>query len=87
MPGARPGAGAAVGSVISTAGAITSAAVVVDIGCTMIALETQVGAGGLRPGRSSPRHRTVRAAECRCLQHDPHRHRADTHYRTRGDGR
>lgn len=41
MPDAHMGAGATVGSVIPTAGAIMPAAVGVDIGCGMIAVKTQ----------------------------------------------
>lgn len=47
MPDAHLGKGATVGSVIPTAGAIIPAAVGVDIGCGMIAVETGMGASGL----------------------------------------
>lgn len=45
MPDAHLGKGATVGSVIPTLGAIMPAAVGVDIGCGMIAVRTQFGAG------------------------------------------
>jgi tRNA-splicing ligase RtcB (3'-phosphate/5'-hydroxy nucleic acid ligase) len=47
MPDAHLGKGATVGSVIPTAGAIVPAAVGVDIGCGMIAVETGLGAADL----------------------------------------
>src|SRR4051794_7170615 len=47
MPDAHLGKGATVGSVIPTLGAIIPAAVGVDIGCGMIAVRTQLGAGDL----------------------------------------
>jgi len=47
MPDAHLGKGATVGSVIPTAGAIIPAAVGVDIGCGMIAVETDLGRSDL----------------------------------------
>jgi tRNA-splicing ligase RtcB len=47
MPDAHLGKGATVGSVIPTAGAIIPAAVGVDIGCGMIAVETDLGRADL----------------------------------------
>src|ERR1700746_174613 len=47
MPGAHVGIGATVGSVIPTSGAIIPAAVGVDIGCGMIAVETDLTADQL----------------------------------------
>jgi tRNA-splicing ligase RtcB (3'-phosphate/5'-hydroxy nucleic acid ligase) len=47
MPDAHLGKGATVGSVIPTLGAVIPAAVGVDIGCGMIAVQTQLGAGDL----------------------------------------
>src|SRR5438445_1738245 len=47
MPDAHVGIGATVGSVIPTAGAIIPAAVGVDIGCGMIAVETDLTASQL----------------------------------------
>ena len=47
MPDCHFGIGATVGSVIATDGAIIPAAVGVDIGCGMIALETNLSAGEL----------------------------------------
>lgn len=47
MPDAHFGLGATVGSVIPTRGAIMPAAVGVDIGCGMIAVETDLSASGL----------------------------------------
>jgi len=47
MPDAHWGMGATVGSVIPTESAIIPAAVGVDIGCGMIAVETDLDAGGL----------------------------------------
>ena len=44
MPDAHLGKGATVGSVIPTLGAIIPAAVGVDIGCVMIAVQTQLNA-------------------------------------------
>src|SRR2546430_14835546 len=47
MPDAHVGIGATVGSVIPTSGAIIPAAVGVDIGCGMIAVETDLAASQL----------------------------------------
>ena len=47
MPDAHVGLGSAVGTVIPTSGAIIPAAVGVDIGCGMIAVETNLDAGDL----------------------------------------
>jgi RNA-splicing ligase RtcB len=47
MPDAHVGIGATIGSVIPTVGAIVPAAVGVDIGCGMIAVETDLTADGL----------------------------------------
>ena len=47
MPDAHFGKGACVGSVIPTAGAIIPAAVGVDIGCGMVAVETRLSAADL----------------------------------------
>jgi len=47
MPDAHVGMGATIGSVIPTRGAVIPAAVGVDIGCGMIASETDLGAGDL----------------------------------------
>jgi RNA-splicing ligase RtcB len=47
MPDAHVGKGATIGSVIPTQGAIIPAAVGVDIGCGMTAVETDLVAGGL----------------------------------------
>jgi len=47
MPDAHLGKGATVGSVIPTLGAIIPAAVGVDIGCGMIAVQTQLGASDI----------------------------------------
>jgi tRNA-splicing ligase RtcB len=50
MPDAHVGMGATIGSVIPTRGAIIPAAVGVDIGCGMIAAETDLSAGQLPDG-------------------------------------
>ena len=47
MPDAHLGLGSTIGSVIPTEGAIMPAAVGVDIGCGMIAVETSLQAGDL----------------------------------------
>src|ERR1700677_4845887 len=47
MPDAHIGMGATIGSVIPTQGAIVPSAVGVDIGCGMIAAETDLTAAGL----------------------------------------
>jgi tRNA-splicing ligase RtcB len=60
MPDAHLGKGATVGSVIPTLGAVIPAAVGVDIGCGMIAVQTQLAAGDLprdrRPLREAIEH-------------------------------
>ena len=61
MPDAHPGKGATVGSVIPTIGAIIPAAVGVDIGCGMIAVRTQLGAGDLPADRRPLREAIERA--------------------------
>src|ERR1700683_5213535 len=48
MPDVHWGMGATVGTVIATKGAVVPAAVGVDIGCGMIALETGLGRGDLK---------------------------------------
>ncbi len=48
MPDCHYGKGATVGTVIATKGAVVPAAVGVDIGCGMIALETGLGRGDLK---------------------------------------
>ncbi len=48
MPDCHYGKGATVGTVIATKGAVVPAAVGVDIGCGMIALETSLGRGDLQ---------------------------------------
>ncbi len=55
MPDAHAGAGATVGSVIATAGAVIPAAVGVDIGCGMIAARTSLTASQLPDGLSGLR--------------------------------
>ena len=47
MPDAHPGRGSTIGSVIPTKGAIVPSAVGVDIGCGMVAIETQLVASDL----------------------------------------
>ena len=61
MPDAHLGLGATVGSVIPTLGAIIPAAVGVDIGCGMIAVRTQFGAGELPQDRRPVREAIERA--------------------------
>ena len=61
MPDAHLGLGATVGSVIPTLGAIIPAAVGVDIGCGMIAVRTQFGAGDLPADRAPVREAIERA--------------------------
>jgi tRNA-splicing ligase RtcB len=61
MPDAHVGKGATVGSVIPTDGAIVPAAVGVDIGCGMIALETRVRAEQLPDDLTPLLHRIERA--------------------------
>lgn len=61
MPDAHLGLGATVGSVIPTLGAIIPAAVGVDIGCGMIAVQTQFEASDLPEGRREVREQIERA--------------------------
>ena len=61
MPDAHLGKGATVGSVIPTVGAIIPAAVGVDIGCGMMAVQTQYGLGDLPADRHSL-HAAISAA-------------------------
>lgn len=61
MPDAHVGIGATVGSVIATQGAIVPAAVGVDIGCGMIAVDTGLTSGAL-PDNLGPLHGLIRAA-------------------------
>ena len=61
MPDAHLGKGATVGSVIPTLGAIMPAAVGVDIGCGMMAIETGLHASDL-PGDKGPLHSAISAA-------------------------
>ena len=84
MPDAHVGIGATVGSVIPTEGAIIPAAVGVDLGCGMIAVRTDLGAGDLPdslerlladveqaiPAGFAAHPRTTKAAE-RWLADDP----------------
>jgi tRNA-splicing ligase RtcB len=58
MADAHLGLGATIGSVIPTEGAVIPAAVGVDIGCGMIAVETTLTAGDL-PTDLSPLHRRI----------------------------
>lgn len=60
MPDAHVGLGATVGSVIPTAGAVIPAAVGVDIGCGMIALETSLTSHAL-PDDLGALHAEIRA--------------------------
>ena len=60
MPDCHYGKGATVGTVIATKGAVVPAAVGVDIGCGMIALET--GLAPRRPQGAAPPARRHRAA-------------------------
>ena len=64
MPDVHWGIGATVGSVIPTKGAIIPAAVGVDIGCGMMALQTTLNADQLPDNlrRDSQRHRKGSAA-------------------------
>lgn len=59
MPDAHVGIGATVGSVIPTNGAIVPSAVGTDIGCGMIAVETNITADGL-PDTLDPLHDWIR---------------------------
>ena len=61
MPDAHFGLGATVGSVIATKGAIIPAAVGVDIGCGMIAVETSLTSQAL-PDSLGPLHGKIREA-------------------------
>lgn len=61
MPDAHLGLGATVGSVIPTLGAIMPAAVGVDIGCGMIAVQTQFEASDLPADRRTVREQIERA--------------------------
>lgn len=61
MPDAHLGKGATVGSVIPTLGAVIPAAVGVDIGCGMIAVQTQLSAGQL-PAQRRPLREAIEAA-------------------------
>ncbi|MFF2388020.1 RtcB family protein [Agromyces sp. NPDC058104] len=61
MPDAHLGLGATVGSVIPTLGAIIPAAVGVDIGCGMIAVQTQFAASELPADRREVREQIERA--------------------------
>lgn len=61
MPDAHLGLGATVGSVIPTLGAIIPAAVGVDIGCGMIAVQTQFAASDLPADRRAVREQIERA--------------------------
>ena len=68
-PGAHarrpPGKGATVGSVIPTLGAIMPAAVGVDIGCGMIAVQTQFTQADLRPTGGGCASRSSGPSRCR----------------------
>src|SRR5215467_1906215 len=61
MPDAHVGIGATVGSVIATQGAIIPAAVGVDIGCGMMAVQTTLKAGDLPESLAGLRSRIERA--------------------------
>jgi len=61
MPDVHVGKGATVGSVIATQGAIIPAAVGVDIGCGMMAVQTSLEAGDLPESLSALRSRIERA--------------------------
>jgi tRNA-splicing ligase RtcB len=61
MPDVHFGIGATVGSVIATRGAIVPAAVGVDIGCGMMAVQTTLGAGDLPDSLADLRTRIERA--------------------------
>jgi tRNA-splicing ligase RtcB len=62
MPDAHLGKGATVGSVIPTLGAIIPAAVGVDIGCGMMAVQTQYSAADLPLDRASAVHAAISRA-------------------------
>src|SRR5687768_15390739 len=61
MPDVHKGIGATVGSVVATEGAIIPAAVGVDIGCGMMALETTLDASHL-PDDLKPLRRAIEIA-------------------------
>src|SRR5829696_2907530 len=61
MPDCHLGKGATVGSVIATKGAIIPAAVGVDIGCGMMAVQTSLKAGDLPDSLAKLRGRIERA--------------------------
>jgi tRNA-splicing ligase RtcB (3'-phosphate/5'-hydroxy nucleic acid ligase) len=61
MPDAHLGKGATVGSVIPTLGAVMPAAVGVDIGCGMIAVQTQLATGDL-PADRRPLREAIEAS-------------------------
>lgn len=61
MPDAHVGLGATVGSVVATEGAIIPAAVGVDLGCGMIAVETDLTSAAL-PDNLDALHASIRAA-------------------------
>ena len=61
MPDVHVGIGATVGSVVATKGAIIPAAVGVDIGCGMMAVQTSLTASDLPDSLASLRTRIERA--------------------------
>ena len=89
MPDAHLGAGATVGSVIPTEGAIMPRR-----RRSRYRLRNDRGQNPVqrtrpsrpRPERTSPQHRTLRSALGRCLQQDAERHGENPHRRTRGNG-
>ncbi|MFF2371616.1 RtcB family protein [Agromyces sp. NPDC058110] len=70
MPDAHLGLGATVGSVIPTLGAIIPAAVGVDIGCGMIAVQTQFEASDLPADRREVREQIERAIPLSAGRHN-----------------
>ncbi|KQM81253.1 RtcB family protein [Agromyces sp. Leaf222] len=70
MPDAHLGLGATVGSVIPTLGAIIPAAVGVDIGCGMIAVQTQFTAADLPADRREVREQIERAIPLSAGKHN-----------------
>ncbi|MGH9246973.1 MAG: RtcB family protein [Acidimicrobiales bacterium] len=76
MPDAHIGLGATIGSVIPTEGAVIPAAVGVDIGCGMIAVETSLHAADL-PGDLAPLHRRIAAVVPAGVGHGHREARAD----------
>ncbi|MCD2441425.1 RtcB family protein [Agromyces sp. SYSU K20354] len=70
MPDAHLGLGATVGSVIPTLGAIIPAAVGVDIGCGMIAVQTQFAASDLPAHRREVREQIERAIPLSAGRHN-----------------